>query len=914
VNERIKGWYERQDKISVFLSLFVFLASFVAYLRTMAPTASFWDCGEFIACSYILGIPHPPGTPLFILIGRVFSLIPLFSEIAARINFLSALTSALTVWLCYLLIIKLVSYWEKQNPSLWIKMGKYVGGVAGSLFLAFSVTFWSNAVEAEVYGTSMLLMLLILYLGLLWMDKRGTPKGDRLLILISYLGLLSTGIHMTAFMIMPAIFLLVVLVDKEKLLDWRFWITGLVLALVMHSLTPFLIFMGGWLFLTFILMQVSSKKKAWALSFLIIFVGMIGYSTQLFIPIRSSLEPAIDENNPSDWQSLKAFLERKQYGQQSMIARMFYRRGTWVSQFGAKERMGFWGFFREQFMEKKLWFIPLFLGLLGIWEQIRKRKREGTVLLFLILACTVGLILYMNFADGTKPDPLTGEIIYIEVRDRDYFFTPGYMFFALAMGLGISALLAFLGSWLEIGWDEMKKRALPKTTAERLSLSVFILLVAFIGGVSTGGGLRGFAFAFILALGLFILRLIVILLLANLGSLLNLKKGVFAKPVVGILSVIILALLILPVNRSLHSHNNRSGNYLPYDYAWNLLQSCDKDAILFTNGDNDTFPLWFLQNVEKVRQDVRVVNLSLINTNWYIKQMKNQWGVPISFSDREIDRLNFVRTEDGKILRIQDRMIDDILETNNWKYPIYFAVTVAGDNRIYKGKPIDSHMRMEGMAYRVVKEEGNMMVEPEIMRDKLFNVFRFRGINDPKVYKDDNDERLLANYTSCFLGLADTLRRAKQYDEAIQVAKRVTTLLPTDWRPYAYLMQLYGESDQPQDSIDKVFQQANRVVQSDEELKAQNFMERLYFNLGYTYKQRGQTQKAIDSMNRILSFNKSFRPALEALVSIYYANKDKGELTKLFETWVSNNPTDAQAAAMLTQLRSPDFKFENPPQ
>jgi len=842
VNERIKGWYERQDKISVFLSLFVFLASFVAYLRTMAPTASFWDCGEFIACSYILGIPHPPGTPLFIMIGRIFSLPPLFGEIAARINFLSVLTSALTVWLCYLLIIKLVGYWEKQNPSLWIKIGKYVGGVAGSLFLAFSVTFWSNAVEAEVYGTSTLLMLLILYLGLLWMDKRGTPKGDRLLILISYLGLLSTGIHMTAFMIMPAIFLLVVLVDREKLLDWRFWITGLVLALVMHSLTPFLIFMGGWLFLTFILMQVSSKKKAWALSFLIIFVGMIGYSTQLYIPIRSSLEPAIDENNPSDWQSLKAFLERKQYGQQSMIARMFYRRGTWASQFGAKERMGFWGFFREQFMEKKLWFIPLFLGLLGIWEQIRKRKREGTVLLFLILACTVGLVLYMNFADGTKPDPLTGEIIYIEVRDRDYFFTPGYMFFALAMGLGICALLANLGSWLEM------------------------------------------------------------------------KKRVLTKPVVGILSVIILALLILPVNRSLHSHNNRSGNYLPYDYAWNLLQSCDKDAILFTNGDNDTFPLWFLQNVEKIRQDVRVVNLSLINTNWYIKQMKNQWGVPISFSDREIDRLNFVRTEDGKILRIQDRMIDDILETNNWKYPIYFAVTVAGENRIYKGKPIDSHMRMEGMAYRVVKEEGNMMVEPEIMRDKLFNVFRFRGINDPKVHKDENDERLLANYTSCFLGLADTLRRAKQYNEAIQVAKRVTTLLPTDWRPYAYLMQVYGEADQPQDSIDKVFQQANRVVQNSEELKAQNFMEKLYFNLGYTYKQRGQTQKAIDSMNRILSFNKSFRPALEALVSIYYTNKDKEELTKLFETWVSNNPTDAQAAAMLNQLRSPDFKFTNPPQ
>jgi len=841
VDDRIKRWYEKQDKISLFLSVFVFFVSFVVYLRTMAPTASFWDCGEFIACSYILGVPHPPGTPLFILIGRVFTLIPLYGEIAARVNFMSVLSSALAVWLCYLLIVKLVGYWEKQNESLWIKVGKYVGGVAGSLFLAFSSTFWSNAVEAEVYGTSMFLMLLILYLGLLWMDRRGTPKGDRLLILIAYLGLLSTGIHMTVFLIMPAVFLLVVLVDRQKLLDWRFWITGLVLALVMHSFTPFLVFTAAWLFLSFILMQISSRKTAWALAFSIMLVGVVGYSTQLYIPIRSSLDPAIDENDPSDWRSFKAFLERKQYGQQSMIARMFYRRGTWANQFGIKERMGFWGFFREQFSDKKLWFIPIFLGILGIWEQIRRRIREGTVLLFLVLACTVGLVLYMNFADGTKPDLLTGEIIHIEVRDRDYFFTPGFMFFALVMGLGISALLVNLGSWLE-----MKRRAL-------------------------------------------------------------------AKPSVGVLSVIVLGLTILPLNKGLHSHNNRSGNYLPWDYAWNLLNSCDKDAIIFTNGDNDTFPLWFLQSVEKIREDVRVVNLSLINTNWYIKQMKHQWGVPISFTDKEIDRLSFRRTEDGKILRIQDQMIDNILEANNWEYPVYFAVTVSSENKIYKGKSIESHLRMEGMAYRVVKETGEMMVEPDIMRDKLFNVFRFRAVNDPKVHKDENDNRLLANYTSCFLALADTLRKAKQYGEAIQVTKKVSELLPEDWRPYAYLMQLYGESDQPQDSIDKVFEKANQVVRASEELKSQNFIERLYFNLGYTYKRTGQTEKAIDSMNRILAMNKSFRPALDALVNIYYTNNDKEALTELFENWVSNNPTDAQAVAMLNQLRSPDFKFSSPP-
>jgi len=837
VTERFRRWYEKQDKPTIYLSVFVFLVSLIAYLRTMAPTASFWDCGEFIACSYILGIAHPPGTPLFVLIGRVFTLLPLYGEIAARVNFISVLSSSLSVGLSFLLIIKLISYWEKNEPTFWMKIGKYVGGVTGSLFIAFSTTFWSNAVEAEVYGTAMFLMLLILYLGLLWMDRKATPQGSKLLILISYLGFLALGIHLTSFIVMPAVFLLVILVDREKLWDWRFWVTAIVLLLVMQSVEPFLITIGIWCAFSLLMLGISSQKRSWPLIFSIVLAAIVGYSTQLYIPIRSSLEPAIDENNPSDWSSVKAFLERKQYGQESMISRMFYRRATWENQFGAKERMGFWGFFREQFTSKKLWFIPIFLGFLGIWEQIRRRKNEGMVLLFLLLACTIGLVLYMNFADGTKPDKFTGEIISIEVRDRDYFWTPGFMFFGLIMGLGITALISGLGSWLEK------------------------------------------------------------------------VKPLLAKPLVGGLSLIILALPIMPLEQGFNSHNNRHGNYLPYDYAYNLLNSCDKDAVLFTNGDNDTFPLWFLQNVAKIRQDVRVVNLSLINTKWYIKQMKYQWGVPISFSDNEIDRIGYLRTEDGKVSRIQDQLIDDIMETNQWKYPIYFAVTVANENRLYKGKPIDDHLRMEGMAYRVTKQEGKLMVEPDIMRDKLFHVFKFRGVNDPKIHKDENDIRLLANYTSCFLSLADTLRRAKEYPEAVQVAQRVSDLLPYDWRPYAYLLQLYAEKDQSGDQIQSVLKRAEEISQKSKGLVEDDFLEKLYFNLGYTYRQLGKTQNATEAMNKILSINKSFRPAFEAVVSIYYAQRDKEGLTRVMENWVANNPEDVQAAALLNQVKSPDFKF-----
>jgi tetratricopeptide (TPR) repeat protein len=847
VREKLRLWYEQQDRISLFLSLFVFLVSFVVYLKTMAPTVSFWDCGEFIACSYILGIPHPPGTPLFVLLGRVFTLIPLFDQIAARVNFISVLTSALTVWLCYLLIVKLVNYWQKEDLSLWIRIGKYVGGVAGSLFLAFSTTFWSNAVEAEVYGASMFLMLLILYLGLLWMDKRGTPKGDRLLLLISYLGLLSTGIHMTVFMIMPAIFLLVVLVDREKLLDWRFWITGLVLALVMHSVTPFLVFMGGWLVLTLILMQVSRRKKAWTLSFLIIFFGMIGYSTQLFIPIRSSLEPAIDENNPSDWHSFKAFLERKQYGEESMIARMFYRRGTWANQFGTKEKMGFWGFFREQFIDKKLWFIPVFFGLFGIWEQIRKRKREGTVLLFLVLAGTVGLILYMNFADGTKPDLLSGEIIRLEVRDRDYFFTPGFMFFALMMGLGVSALIRNLSNLL-------RKKHIPPL----LSLTV--------------------------------------------------------------LATILLLLPFCALKKNYHK-NNRTGNWIPWDYAYNLLIGCDKDGILITNGDNDTFPLWFLQNVEKIRQDVRVICLSLLNADWYILQRKDIWKVPMDLSYEQIKYKDYklpdgttvprpqepfydpIRKEKAflfpyydktkkKMIRVQDMMIQNILLANNWKYPFYFSSTVPPDSRV----GLDKHLRREGLISLVVPEEGDQMMDVDKYHKNLFDVYRYRGLNDINVYKDENTVGLVIGLPENFIDLALYYRDQKQMEQAKVVLRKAIEIYPDYYRPYLLLYRFLRDEGKTEES-DRIL----KACEDRSKLLVKKYPEILYYHqfLGLVYQTEGKLEEAARAFEEALQMNPSDRLTFQVLGQILDSSKKYKELVEILERWIKDNPDDQQAIQML---------------
>ena len=848
---KLKVWYDKEDKVSLFLSFFVFLVSLIIYLRTMAPTVSFWDCGEFIACSYIVGVPHPPGTPLFILVGRVFTLIPLFGEIAARVNFISVLSSALAVWLCYLIIVKLVSHWQKKNDNLWSSIGKYVGGFAGSLFLAFSDTFWGNAVEAEVYGVSMFLMLLILYLTLLWTDRRGTRKGDRLLILIAYLGLLSTGIHMTAFLIMPAIFLLVVLVDRQKLLDWRFWITGLVLALVMHSVTPFLVFTAAWFFLTFVLMQVSSRRKAWALVFSIMLVGVVGYSTQLYIPIRSSLDPAIDENDPSDWRSFKAFLERKQYGEQSMIARMFYRRGTWANQFGAKERMGFWGFFREQFSDKKLWFIPVFLGFFGLWEQIRRRKREGTVLLFLVLACTLGLILYMNFSDGTKPDPLTRETIRLEVRDRDYFFTPGFMFFALLMGLGVSALI---------------------TNFHNLSR----------------------------------------------------KKDISHHPALIVLSAILLLLPLFTLRGNYHK-NDQTGNWIPYDYGYNLLIGCEKDAILVTNGDNDTFPLWFLQNVEKLRQDVRVVNLSLLNADWYILQLKNIWKVPIDLSYEQI-KWEDMKLPDGrtirrpqepfydpirqkkgflspyydmtskKMIRVQDMMIQNILLANNWKYPFYFSSTVPPSNRV----GLDNHLRREGFVNLVVPEEGDRMIDVEKYHRNLLEVYKYRGLNDINVYKDENTVGLANSIPEKFIDLALYYREQNQLEEAKTLLKKAIEFFPDYYRPYLLLYRFLkeeGETEESERLLDAFENHLKQLVEK--------YPEILYYHqfLGLVYQVEGKMEEAIKSLKKALEIRPSDRMTFQILGQILFSSKKHEEIINLFERWIKYNPNDQEARQVLEEYK-----------
>jgi hypothetical protein len=254
-----------------------------------------------------------------------------------------------------------------------------------------------------------------------------------------------------------------------------------------------------------------------------------------------------------------------------------------------------------------------------------------------------------------------------------------------------------------------------------------------------------------------------------------------AKPL--LLTVALLG-LALPAGifAKLYHIEDRSGDYIAHDYAYNLLQTCEPNSILFTNGDNDTFPLWYLQEVEGVRTDVRVVNLSLLNTNWYIKQLRDREPkVDIRLSDHYIDSVltdtqlvdlykrlwrepktppEFKKMGiDVKIealpghdlLRVQDIMVIGITYWNEWKKPLHFAITIPASNLV----GLAPHMRMMGMALKLMPERdpGNDM---EAIEHNLLQVYRFRGLTDPLVYKDDNSRRLLGNYRACVLQLADS--------------------------------------------------------------------------------------------------------------------------------------------------------------
>ena len=730
--------------------LVIFGIAFGVYLATMAVTVSFWDSGEFIAVSYILGIPHSPGTPMYVLVGRVFAMLPLALSVAQRVNLLSAFTGALGVMMSYLVGVEVVRFMYGRAKTGLGRFVRLAGPAAGALFLAFSDTYWTDATEAEVYALSAFVMGLCTYLALRWLrDPAGTGRagaGDQeavaavvapaeggahargLVLLIVYLLSLGIGFHLGTILVYGGIFLMILMVREKSLSDFDLLVFTFGMAVVVADMTVHrnskLTLVGLAVFAA-LLVWSRMRRGRFAVPATLLFA--LGVSVHLYMYLRSFHDPAIDMIDPETWKAMYYHLRREQYPPIDIFAR---KASLWfqLEHFGR--------YFREQFrllgdahlgplnVGAASVFVPVALGFWGIASNWM-RERRTWVLNFTSLALnSAGLIIFLNFSDA-------------EVRERDYFYGGAFYFFSIFIGIGATSLLQLLR-------EEAARRA---TAAARWVVPV---------------------------------------------------------------GLAVLVCSVLPMRYHWFSHD-RSNDWIPRDYAYNILASLEPDAIIFTNGDNDTYPLWYIQNVEGFRKDVRVACLSLLNTDWYIRQLRdNEPRIPIALSDGEIERLQPVVLRDGSVAWKRDLAAQHIIRQTNWKRPIYFAVTVPAE--IWN--PYAKYLEMQGMVRRLVPIEGDYQVNEFVMRRNFEDIWMFRGVltpdgkRDDSIYKTPDTRGMYVNYAVAAFQIAQRCSSRKEYAEAVRWAELSYELGPDFDFPRRYLGSYYMRNGQ----VDRAIEHYEREI------------------------------------------------------------------------------------------------------
>lgn len=476
----------------------VALGALILYIITLAPTTQFWDTSEYIAAAYVLGIPHPPGNPLFVILAHVWGLIPMAAAYAARINLFAAATSAVAAG-CWFLIGE--RWLRPIVPAAWPRR---LAAIAGALVSATAFTVWNQSVVNEkVYTVSLLSIALVLWLAVRWGDLTSADRRDHHLLVIVYLlGLTATN-HLMGLLVGPAVLVYVLYTDPKVLMSPRILTAAVI-------------------------------------------VGLVGLSVWLFLPIRAHFYPAINEGEPTTWEALKAVLNRDQYGKPPVTE----RQATLVAQLGMWAQYFSWQWAHDWHpaIQRGLAVIFGAIGLLGAWRHWKADKRSALAMTSLVVTLTLILIFYLNFKYGFSQYPDRPQLAR-EVRERDYFFIASFAVWGIWVGMG-------LGTLMEWGSELLAEREVEVERRWRLATPVLLL-----------------------------------------------------------------ALIPLFGNRLTAS---RAGETLARDFAVDMLQSVEPYGILVTAGDNDTFPLWYAQEVEGVRKDVTVLNLSLGNTDWYLRQMQRR--------------------------------------------------------------------------------------------------------------------------------------------------------------------------------------------------------------------------------------------------------------------------------------------------
>ncbi|MBP6649402.1 MAG: DUF2723 domain-containing protein, partial [Bacteroidia bacterium] len=678
--------YQRTNNI---VGWFTFLIASYVFISTIEPTGSFWDCGEFIATAHKLEVGHPPGAPLFLMLARIFILFggDNVASYPIAVNILSALMSSFTIlflfWTITALARKIViGKGEITSDKIIAVMG---AGLVGALAYTFTDSFWFSAVEGEVYASSSFFTAIVFWAIFKWENAADEPHNLRWLILIAYLMGLSIGVHLLNLLTIPAL-AFVIYFRKFKVSTKGIIYTSvlgvLVLGFIQYGIIqgaitlagtfdrifvngfglPYgsgIIFYGLLIVVATIWGLIYTKKKnhpIWNTAILCFVFIMIGYSSFAQIVIRSAANPPLDENNPENVFNFISYLKREQYGERPLFFGQYYNArvidqkvgdDTWAKIDGEKKYVKGPSKIEPIYEQDKTTVFP------RMWSNQQSHINE-----------------YKKWADikGDRTPTFSENLKFFFVYQMGEMYWRYFMWNFVGRQNDLQGPGGITkGNWISgIKFiDEMRlgpQDNLPESITNNKARNVMyflpfllgiigmiyhysrdnkdawvVMLLFFFTGIAiviylNGGPLQprerdyayaGSYYAFAIWIGLGVLSLYEFL-----------RKRVPGTAAAVVTTVLCLAAVPAVMAKAEWNDHNRSDRYTSRDFATDYLNSCDRNAILFTNGDNDTFPLWYVQEVEGVRTDVRVVNLSLLNTDWYVDQLKRKYydSDPITIS------------------------------------------------------------------------------------------------------------------------------------------------------------------------------------------------------------------------------------------------------------------------------------------
>jgi hypothetical protein len=928
------------------------IAAFV-YLSTIESTASFWDCGEFISSAFKLEVGHPPGAPLFMIMGRVVTMFAGkdVTMVPIMVNSMSAIFSALTIlflfWTITHLAKKMLAKNGETTPGQLIAI---IGsGAVGALAYTFSDTFWFSAVEGEVYATSSLFTALVFWAILKWENVADEPHANRWIIFIAYLMGLSIGVHLLNLLAIPAIVLVyyfrkneVTTLGTVKALA----ISLLILSGIMYVIIPGAIkvasifellfvntfglpYSSGILFYAILLVGLivyglyytqKHQKVIMNTIILAITVILIGYSSYAMLVVRSAADTPMDQNDPEDLFSLLYYLNREQYGDRPLFYGQYFNAPILGSKPGKPSYYKANGKYKENDYRINYIYDSKFTTLFPrMWSSDAEGGHTDAYIRWAnlkekdlfqpkmdaggkVITGQDGQIVY-DHSKGKKSPNFAQNLVFFWRYQVVHMYLRYFMWnfagrqndiqsnFKIEINKGnwVSGI-PFLDSY-RLGNQD----SLPNSMKNNKAYNRYFMLPLLLGLFGLFYHRKKHNKDYWTIMVLFIMTGLAIVVYLNQSPMQPRERdyayagsfyafaiwiglGVLAlwefqkkyiPAVSGALLATVISLVAVPALMARENWNDhdRSGRYFARDFAFNYLNSCAKDAILFTNGDNDTFPLWYAQEVEGIRTDVRVMNLSYLGADWYIRQMQRKAydSDPIPFSltpdqyrtgTRDIvyviDRIkgysnlkevmDFVASDDPRTKQLPEYttekidfiptrrfivpvdsvkviqngtvaskdaskvtsqmkwelepsrnyitknhlMILDLMANNHWERPIYYAITVSEDNYLN----LDNYFQMEGLAYRIVPfaSQGDMFgrgtINTDAMYDNMVNKFRWGGVDNPKVYIDENVNRMLGNFRSTFARFALQLIRENKPDSARKALEKCLQVIPDKVVPF----------------------------------------------------------------------------------------------------------------------------------